>query len=88
MKQKTEVATWNQLDGDVILEHHLHGARRTSSHVGQAVTSCREYLGPQPLAKLILTEFGSIGPLGGNGSQGLVGAPGTKMFKQCPGGTR
>lgn len=78
---------------------HLHGARSTSSQHGQEVTSCLEYLGPQPLAKLMRTEFISTGPEAKPVASLLVLAVPfpygscrtlvrSKMFRQKPGGTR
>ncbi len=44
------------------LRHLGGGARSTSIQQGQEVMNWREYLGPQPLAKLMRTALGSNGP--------------------------
>lgn len=73
---------------------HLHGLSRTSIQQGQAVTSCREYLGPQPLAKEILTAFGSTGPefvaslKRRHRSQCWLLVSAWNTLRQWPGGTR
>lgn len=76
------------------IRYHLHGESSTSSQVGQPVISWRWYLGPQPLAKLMRTEFGSTGPDAyesscQNDGDGC-GPPrsGRKIRKQWPAGTR
>lgn len=69
---------------------HLQGSSNTSIQVGQDVISCREYLGPHPLAKLMRTAFGSTGPTREPFEYRIrspCGLP-VNMLRQWPDGTR